>query len=496
MPMHEPATKPDAQRRQILSLEAATSALEPSDAQRLDWQAAADASVNRFMAKVNQHPTYQLPDADLLGRFDQQVASAEGLEQLLRVVEDGMTAAGILTAGPGHLAYVPGGGLYVGAVADHLAAAVNAFTADHSAAPVAAAIHAQTIQWLAAMVGYGEGAFGDVTSGGSHATLTAFFVARHAFGIRARDYDKTCVYLSEHTHHCCEKALRVLFGDDLCLRKVPLANQAIDAAALGAMVDADLKHGLKPWMIVATAGSTNLGRVDPLRQIAAVAKDYSLWFHVDGAYGGFFNLCDEVKERFHGLAEADSVVLDPHKGMFLPYGCGAVVFKRGESLRQALDHSGAYLQDRAGLQQKSAMDYSLELTRPFRSLRIWLALKVYGAPLFKQALSEKLLLAAYCRDQLATIPGVEIVSGLDLSIFAFRYVDSGRSDGDLDAFNKLLMQRINAHPEAFLSSTLVDGRFVLRVAILSFRTHLKTVDRLIATVRAEVGLLTQQGGAL
>jgi len=179
--------------------------------------------------------------------------------------------------------------------------------------------------------------------------------------------------------------------------------------------------------------------------------------------------------------------------MFLPYGCGAVVVKRGELLRQAVDHTGDYLQDRTDTEQKSAMDYSLELTRPFRSLRIWLALKVHGAGLFKQALSEKLLLAAYCREQLAMIPGIELVSGLDLSIFAFRYHDSAQSEAKCDELNRLLLRRINAHPEAFLSSTVVDGRFVLRVAILSFRTHLKTVEALIHSVRVETAQLASEG---
>ena len=490
--MHELGLHPSVRER-LIALEAATGSFEPDISQRRQWQDAVDGSVNRFMATVGALATYQMPTADLVARFHQEVASARGLEQLVGLVEKSMTAAGILTAGPGHLAYVPGGGLYVGAVADHLAATVNAFSADFSAAPIAAEIHAETIRWLTTMVGYDADAWGDITSGGSHATLTAFYVARQAFGIRARDYERTCVYLSEHTHHCCAKALRVLFGDDICIRKVALAQQAIDAGALRAMIAADVKAGLKPWLVVATTGSTNLGRVDPLREIAKVAKEFSLWLHVDGAYGGFFKLCDEVKDRFEGLEEADSVVLDPHKGMFLPYGCGAVVVKRGELLRQSVDHTGDYLQDRTGTAQKSAMDYSLELTRPFRSLRIWLALKVHGAGLFKQALSEKLLLAAYCREQLAMIPGIELVSGLDLSIFAFRYFDQTQSEAKCEELNRLLLQRINAHPQAFLSSTVVDGRFVLRVAILSFRTHLKTVDALIRNVRAEAAQLASPG---
>jgi len=223
--------------------------------------------------------------------------------------------------------------------------------------------------------------------------------------------------------------------------------------------------------------------------LATLAKEFSLWLHVDAAYGGFFTLCEEVREKFSGLSEADSIVLDPHKGLFLPYGCGAVLVKQGEQLRQAFDHQASYLQDRNNKnkehnseEQKSPMDYSLELTRPFRSLRIWLALKIHGEAIFTLALREKLLLAQYCRDQLAMIPHLHLMGNMDLTILAFRYENSATGKNGNEQ-TKALLQAINSEQKVFLSSTLIDGYFVIRVAILSFRTHLHTVDDLIHIVR-------------
>jgi glutamate/tyrosine decarboxylase-like PLP-dependent enzyme len=218
-----------------------------------------------------------------------------------------------------------------------------------------------------------------------------------------------------------------------------------------------------------------------------------MWMHVDAAYGGFFALCPETAELFSGLSEADSVVLDPHKGMFLPYGCGAVLFKNGGLLGRAFAHSGAYLQDRDDEtpRPRSPMDYSLELTRPFRSLRLWLALRIHGQDVFRSALQEKLALAQYCHDCLATVPYIEVFARPNLSIFAFRHVPPKGSRSPNDA-TRLLWTRLNRHKEFFLSSTTVDGSFIIRVAILSFRTHLETIDALVDAIRTEAAALAKE----
>ncbi|CAK0754624.1 Amino acid decarboxylase [Gammaproteobacteria bacterium] len=476
------------QLNQLRELQTRSAGLEPNDAERKTWQLVTDRLINQFLDKLPVGPAFTKFGSEVVDQFNRDVAQATSFEALLSTVEAGMVNAGLVAASPGHLGFVPGGGLYIGAVADHFAASINAFSADAFTSPIAVHIHEQVMQWLIQVIGYGKDAWGDITSGGSQATLTAFYVAREVHRLRPSNYHKTCVYISEHTHHCCEKALRILFSKELVVRRVSLKNHVIDSESLSALVQQDQRAGLIPWMIVATAGSTNLGRVDPLLDLATITKKNAMWLHVDAAYGGMFKLCEAAQTVLIGLENADSVVLDPHKGLFLPYGCGVIMFKQGEQLRKTIDYTGNYLQDRRPDEQHSPMDYSLELTRPFRSLRIWLALKTHGQSILADALNEKLLLAAYCRNQLRNIKYLVMVGHLDLSIFAFRYEHPACSNGNLAT--KQLLEVINAHGDVFLTSTMIDDYYVIRVAVLSFRTHLETIDKLIALIKSEVALLT------
>jgi glutamate/tyrosine decarboxylase-like PLP-dependent enzyme len=476
----------DDLRSHIEKAREASQSLEPTSSERADWQAGAARAIGAFVEGLPEARTFTPRSDATLADFEAAVADAAGVSELLETVARGVADTGLLTAGPGHLAFVPGGGLYLGALADHLGATLNPFSADAFSAPVAAHIHNQALRWLCDMVGYGAEAYGDLTSGGSHATLTAFLAARRATGVRSHDIASLVVYVGEHTHHCCTKALDVLFGGDIHICSVPSRRHAMDVEALAAQVAADRAAGLRPWLVVATAGSTNLGRIDPLAAISDLARAQGLWLHVDAAYGGFFSLLPELAASFAGLAMADSIVLDPHKGLFLPYGLGAVLLKQGVWLRQHA--TGSYLQDRAQAleSEPSPMDYSLELTRPFRALRLWLAQRVYGSEVFGAALREKRLLALYCAQRLAELPTIELIAEPDLSILAFRMRDGGAT-GDQET--NALLQRINAHPEAFLSSTRIDGRMVIRVAVLSFRTHLPTIERLLAVIEQEAATL-------
>lgn len=478
-------------REDIERLELATRSLEPSLAERQRWQETTNNQINHFIEQLPSLAAYQDHSASALTKILEDLESTNDPTAIIAQVTAGLSSLGIVTAGPGHLGFVPGGGLYAGSIADQLAAALNVFSADSFASPVAVAIHQQCLRWLCSMVHYPDEAWGDITSGGSHATLTALQVARHSRKIKAADYHRTCVYLSEQTHHCCAKALHILFGEEVAIRKVPLKDYRMDAESLAQMIQSDRESGLLPSIVVATAGSTNLGCIDPLSKIAAIAAQEDLWLHVDAACGGFFALCDERKEQFAAMAAADSVVLDPHKGMFLPYGCGAVLIKDGELLRRALAGSGGYLQDRKASDLPSPMDYSMELSRPFRSLRIWLALRLHGEDLIRQALEEKLRLAEYCRTQLLAFEGIEMIGPMDLSILAFHFTPSQGADHSKAATQRLL-KLINLSQDVFLSSTTIDGHFVIRVAIVSFRTHLKTIDKLLAVIASALPQICQE----
>jgi len=471
-----------------------TKNLELDLSTRQKCQESVDALINQFIDSLLELSTFSAPQDDILRKFESQIKDlpieVSSLKPLLSTLHTFMSQSGILAAGPGHFGFIPGGGLYVGAIADHFAASINAFTADAYSSPVAVHVHEEVLRWLCHVVGYQKHSWGDITSGGSQATLTAFYTARQARNLHPKDFDRVCVYLSEHTHHCSEKALRVLFGQYISIRKVPLKRHVLDPTALETMIQKDLEQEKLPWMIIATAGTTNLGMADDFQSLSKIAKKFSLWLHVDGAYGGFFKLCPEKKELFEGLDQADSIVLDPHKGMFLPYGCGAVLIKNGEFLHNALNQEATYLQDCEQDKQKSPMHYSLELSRPFRSLRIWMALKLYGEQMFQHALSEKLLLADYCYEKLSRVPVLKIIEKNDLSILGFRYEHPQRTE-QCDQDTRDLLKRINMHPEVFLSSTVIDDHFVIRIAVLSFRTHFLQIEKLIQIICSETEKISQ-----
>jgi aromatic-L-amino-acid decarboxylase len=255
----------------------------------------------------------------------------------------------------------------------------------------------------------------------------------------------------------------------------------MDVAALLAIIEQDRLAGLRPCAIIASAGTTNTGAVDPIPELAQIAAAERIWLHVDGAYGGFFQLTDRGQQLFAGIERADSITLDPHKGMFLPYGTGALLVRDGSHLRAAHEVHGPYLQDLAPEADiPNFSDYSAELSRDARGLRVWLPIMLHGLGAFREALDEKLDLARYAYEALSQIPSLEVPWEPELSIVAFR-VGAGEDQAS-NAATADLLRRINATRRFVLSSTVVDGRFTIRIAVLSFRTHHDRIEELIDTI--------------
>ncbi len=250
---------------------------------------------------------------------------------------------------------------------------------------------------------------------------------------------------------------------------------------------------MRPWLIAATAGTTDTGAVDPLADLADIAGRRELWLHVDGSYGAPFALTEQGKRILRGIERADSVVLDPHKGLFVPFGSGAVLVREGSHLLDVHHYDASYLQDRdvlASGDEVSPADLSPELTRPFRALRLWLPLKLAGVAPFRAALEEKLLLARHLHEKLLLEDGFEVGPPPDLSIVTFRYRPRR---GDPDTFNRRLVDAVQQDGRIFLSSTRIGGKFTLRVAILSLRTHLETIELAIEILR-EKAIQLERGG--
>jgi aromatic-L-amino-acid/L-tryptophan decarboxylase len=391
-------------------------------------------------------------------------------------------------AGPGYLAYIPGGGIYAAALADFIACAVNRYVGVAAAAPVLAQIEETVLRWLADLMGYPAAAGGVLTSGGSLSNFGAIVTARET--LLGHNLDRGRLYVSEDTHHCVAKAAR-LAG----LRAENVVTLAVDGRrrlvpeALEEAVQRDRDLGLRPFFVAASIGTTNTGAIDPVRAIVTLGRAHGLWVHADAAYGGFFRVVNGGAALLDGIEDCDSITLDPHKGLFLPYGTGCLLVRDRDLLRRAHQGGAEYLQDAvAELDGPSFADLSPELSRDFRGLRLWLPIQLHGFGVFRQQLQEKLDLARLAHDELRQDGRFEMVDEPQLSVVAFRL----RGDGpETDALNAELLRRVNARRRVFLSSTRVDGRYVLRICVLSFRTHEDRIRDAVTALREEAKALTE-----
>jgi aromatic-L-amino-acid decarboxylase len=406
------------------------------------------------------------------------------LEEVLDVVRLGAMKS-YNSSGPGMFGYVPGSGLYASAIAEFLAAATNRYVPLSMAAPVYAQIETTVVRWLADLVGYPESARGVLTSGGTPSVFSGLVTARATK--LGEDLTGGVLYVSDQTHHAAAKSAMLAGLPRRAVRVVATTGAlTVDVDALERTVAEDRAAGLRPFCVVASAGTTNAGAVDPLPEIADVCRRHDLWLHVDGAYGGAFLLTERGRAAMRGIELADSITLDPHKGFFLPYGTGALLVRDGRRLRDAHNLDAAYLQDVEESEIPDIADYSAELSRGFRGLRLWLPVKLYGLAAFRAALDEKLDLARSIHHELSEIPGLEVPWPPSLSIVAFRFVPpDGDADGDVDGdtATRLLLDKINESGRIFLSSTTINGSVYLRICVLSFRTHADRTAEAVEIIR-------------
>jgi aromatic-L-amino-acid/L-tryptophan decarboxylase len=393
--------------------------------------------------------------------------------ELLSVL-DRAAGAGWNPASPGHMAFVGGSGLVSGAVADLLAGVLNRYTGVAFTAPGLVALEADVLAWLAGLFGLPAGTAGLVTTGASMATLSAVITARSA--LLPENLQAGTLYVTEQAHQSVAKAARLAGLPPAAIRIVPVdAGLRMQPDALRDAVIADRNAGRRPFCVVATAGTTNTGVVDPLPTIAEVAREQQLWLHVDAAYGGFFQLTERGRRRLRGIERADSLALDAHKGLFLPFGTGMLLVRDGAALRQAhtLDPA-AYLQDIQGGELPDFAEHGPELTRAFRGLRLWLPLHLHGVDAFRAALDHMLDLAAYAHRQLSADPLFDEPTAPELSTVAFRLRHGDTAE---------LLRRVNAEQRVSLSGTSIAGRYTGRICVLNHRTDQARLDEAIAALR-------------
>ena len=467
----------DSLTTKILGLENLSNDLEPSLDERNSLNKQIQDFTNHFIEGIDNSPSYIAgnPDNEKL----RITLHKKELKELLETYQSEVVKYGINPASGGHLGYIPGGGIFAASLGDILADITNEYAGMYFASPGAVTIENELINWLKTIFSFPKDAVGNLTSGGSIANLIGLTAARDKHQIKNERITKSVVYLSPQVHHCIQKSLRIIGLEDIIIRHLELDDYSkIIPDKLEQQILKDKTEGLIPFLVIASAGTTDTGAIDPLEKIGKIAKKNKLWYHIDGAYGGFFILTEAKKHLFKGIELADSLVIDPHKGLFLPYGLGTVLIKDKQAAFHSQHYTANYMQDAVSNAEINPADVSPELTKHFRGLRLWIPLQLHGTEPFIACLNEKLLLTIYFRKKLKKL-GFELGPEPDLSVSYFWYPSKIVEE---HIFNERLMKYIHQDGTVFLSSTKIDGKFVIRMAILSFRTKKITIDKTLKMI--------------
>ncbi len=394
---------------------------------------------------------------------------------------------------PRFFGYVSSPGLPVAVMGSMIAAAMNINVTCWRSGPAATEMELVCIRWLKEMFGYPADGAGLLVSGGSMANFAGIAAARSAKapGNVVRDGmggTRMRLYASEEAHFSIRKAAAMLGIGAANLRTVKTGpDLRMDVADLDRQVRQDRDAGHLPFCVVASAGTAGTGAVDPIGAIADLARTHNLWLHVDGAYGGFAAMAPSGRAFFDRIGEADSVALDPHKWLYLPVGCGCVLYRDAAAARAAFSENAEYTRV-VGLEDDEAFafwDYGPELSRPFRALDLWLLLKSVGTRAISEAIEENITCAKYFAALVSATDDFEMLAPVDLSIFCFRYHPHG-FDGDLDTLNERVMLAVQRGGSSYLSNTRVRGAFALRGCVLNYRTTKRDMEILLEDVRRAV----------
>jgi aromatic-L-amino-acid decarboxylase len=391
---------------------------------------------------------------------------------------------------PRYFAFVPAPNEYVGVLADLLSAGMNIFVGTWMVGAGATQVERVVIRWLCDWFGLPDTAGGLFVSGGSVANLVCLAAARQRYPdalARGR------VYSSDQTHSCVARAWRILGlrEEQMCVLPADERFQ-IPIDALQAQIRRDRDAGYLPFCVVANAGTTNTGAVDPLDALADLCAHEGLWLHADGAYGATAILTDEGRQRLRGIERLDSLAVDPHKWLYQPMMAGCAIVREFERLRDAFRILPPYLQDKErGAVGVDLCDYGVELSRNFRALKVWMSLKTHGVEAFRQAMEHNLRLARLAEQELRAQPCWEIVSPATMGIVAFRYAPSGWDAARADALNRALVDAMIADGYAMVSSTVLRGRVALRMCTLSYRATDADVRETVRRLSAFAESLTR-----
>lgn len=472
------------------------SSLDVTDDALQEISAEATKLVAEYMATIGKRPVRA---ENYAGKTTQSIStelSAEGipLDQLLaecRTIFD-------LSRHNGHprfFGYVASPSTPIGAYADLIASALNANITCWRSGPAGTELERLIVIWLGSLIGYDQQAKGLLTSGGSMANMIALLIANR----RKSGSDTSrrglwnsgppmTIYASEEVHMSIPKAADILgFGRDQVRMIACDERQRMRVDLLASRIEADVRDGLRPFCVVGSAGTVNTGAVDPLTEIATIASEFGLWFHIDGAYGAPGVLDQRKRDLFAGLERADSVSLDPHKWLYVPVDAGCLLFRDAGAAMTAFSTEDADYIKTHGYSDEEAFafwDYGVELSRRFRALKVWLTLQYYGTRRIAEAISEDISLASYLGELVSNADDFELLAPVELSICCFRYVPrAGMSDADLNQLNERIMALVQKGGRAYVSNATVNGRFALRACITNFRTTKADIEATVEAIR-------------
>ncbi len=479
--------------------------IEPDDFRTLGYTLV--DRIADFLATMPRHP---VTPAESLATI-RSLLGAGGMPRtgtdparLLDEAADLVLTHSLLNGHPRFLGYVTSSPAPIGALGDLLAGAVNPNVGAWILSPIATEIEAQTVRWLAELIGYPLDCGGLLVSGGNLANLVPFIVARnarapwdvHALGMGGAGCPRLRVYATSETHTWLDKAVDVTGLGTNALHWIPTdQQQRMDVAALDSAIRADTARGDWPLLVIASAGTVSTGAVDPLPAIAAVCRAHGLWFHVDGAYGGLAAMLLEephgarVSADLRGISEADSVAIDPHKWLYAPLEAGCTLVRDAAALRATYSHQPPYYHFDEGAEPVlNYFDHGLQNSRGFRALKVWLGLRQVGRAGYLRMLSDDITLAEALYHRLRDEPELQAVTQ-NLSITTFRYVPPDLTPGHagvdtyLNALNTALLTALQRGGELFVSNAVVDGAFLLRACIVNFRTSMRDIEALPGIVR-------------
>ncbi len=431
-----------------------------------------DLLVERTAALAEQ-PVAGWADRETLARALAEPPPEEprpAAEVLARLERD-VFSRSMAVSHPRFFAFVPAPGNFVSAMADALASGWNPFVGTWFAGAGPAELELVTVDWLRQICGLPESAGGLFVSGGSAANLTALHAARHA-ALGTAPEPRAVVYFSDQTHSAVERALAVLGFAPEQMRKLPAdASFRLSPACLGAAVAADRAAGRRPFLVVANAGTTNTGAVDPLADLADLCAAEGLWLHADGAYGAAAVLAERGRELLAGLGRVDSLALDPHKWLFQPFEIGCVLVRDRRLLHDAFSIHPDYLQDvHRDLEAVNFCDYGIQLTRSFRALKLWMSLQVFGLAEFRRAVERGFDLAEAAEAILARDACWEVVTPAQMAIVTFRFTAPALAADALERVNLGIVDGLRADGFAVVTSTRLGERTALRLCTINPRT--------------------------